>query len=152
MKRIILMVMLFAAIAFGQSYEWGVFGTSSAIEDTVNCTVGTDSVQSRLVVWPGYFRMVGNHTVYGRLKILSGNTPRVFTIKYQHYFGSVTTTDTDDLGAQHTLGTKTVTDSVKFEYNIPGQTWDKYSRGFMLTFVPDSTTSSTEVKCESSAK
>lgn len=152
MKRAILMVMIFAAIAVGQSYEWGVFGTSTAIEDTANCTVGTDSVQSRLVTWPGWFRMIGNHTLSGRLKILSGNTPRTFTVKYQHYFGSVTTTDTDDLGSQHTLGTVTVSDSIKYEYNIPGQTWDKYAKGFMLTFVPDSTTSATEIKCTSMAK
>ena len=151
MKHLLIFLIVFSAgLAFGQSYDQGVFGTSSAPAEYDTLGATDDSLSSRIVYWPAHFRMRGNHTVWGKMWLLDSTTVNV-TIKYTPLYGS-TTSSRVDCGTQQTLGTISVADSTKYEYSIPAQTWDKYSKGFVIDYVPAATGRQIRVRGKSMAK
>jgi hypothetical protein len=147
-KFFILFLVILPIIGFSQVYDRGIFYVntdSNAVNDTL--AISGDSLET-VVYWPGWRSMRGSLTLHGEVYILSGNSPRTITV----HIWPLHDTEPNDLGTMQTLGTITVTDSIEFEYNVAGESWWQFMKGYQVSFVPDSTTSQIRHKVKELAR
>lgn len=143
MKKLIFILpilLLFLSVANGQIYDQGIFGTATASTFYDTCGVGTDSLVS-LEKYHAWRAMRGSLTLHGKCWILSGQV-RTFTATLFPLYAS----DEEYGPNKISLGTITVTDSVTWAFNVSGNTAWHLMKGYFVSFVPDSTTSSTRFK------
>ena len=116
--------------ADAQMYDRGLFGTSTLWIEDDTLAVSADSLETKTFTW-AWRSVRGSSLVYGKMWVLTGKV-RTITVKFTPYYPDGTLS-----GTMRTLGTVTVTDSVKYEYQLANEDWWGICAGGKVSFVPD---------------
>jgi hypothetical protein len=137
------LIFILSSSLLGQARDRSIW-TGGTTYDT--CAVSDDSV-SATVTWNSWETMRGGLKLWGWLYHISGDDTTIFTVNFRML------NNPGETGYKHNLGTVTViADSAKWEFNVATESWWNVCQGYNVTFVPDSTTSSTGIKARELAK
>lgn len=146
----ILIFLSLSGLSFSQAYDRGIFGTSSSFVEEDTLGASDDSLTSREVFWPGYRSMRGSFTIYGKAWLLSGSSVNIapkIKLMTDNYSSPKT------YSAQQSLGDSiTVADSTEINFNVSGETWWQYCKGFEVSLVPAATGSQVRFKLKEMVK
>lgn len=128
---------MFAVIANAQINDQGIFGTQSTPVNYDTLATDADTLASRVVYWNGWRSKRGSLSIYGKFWMLSG-TSKTITVKWAPLLRYASASDyhlDDDAASWQTLGTKTFSDSVKYNYVVSAQSYWQFLKGFQLLYI-----------------